>query len=141
MLFAPSAITLWEPPMICVAVTRIKNEADIIEAFVRHHARYFDAIVVSDDGSTDSSFDILQKLKAQGMPLTLLRQPSVGFEQSRFMTLLIRRAFTEPGADWVGPLDAMNSSRCRDRQALPMFSLTNFVPSGDCLEQVCLVQD
>jgi N-acetylglutamate synthase/N-acetylornithine aminotransferase len=46
--------------MICIAVTRIKNEADIIEAFVRHHAHYFDAILVSDDASTDDSLPILE---------------------------------------------------------------------------------
>src|SRR5437588_5860257 len=92
--------------MTCVAVTRIKNEADIIEPFVRHHAKYFDAIIVSDDASTDESFGILEKMQRQGLPLTLVREPCVGFEQSRFTTRLMHRAFEEFGADWVAPLDA-----------------------------------
>lgn len=92
--------------MTCIAVTRIKNEADIIEAFVRHHAKYFDHIVVSDDGSTDASFEILKKLRSIGLPLTVLNEPCVGFEQSRLMTSLMRKAFEEFDADWVAPLDA-----------------------------------
>jgi glycosyltransferase involved in cell wall biosynthesis len=95
-----------EGPMICVAVTRIKNEEDIIEAFVRHHAHYFDAILISDDGSTDSTREILRLLQSEGLPLIVFDEPWVGFEQSRFMTSLMHKAFNEFGADWVAPLDA-----------------------------------
>ena len=92
--------------MICVAVTRIKNEADIIESFVRHHAQYFDTMIISDDGSNDDSCEIIDKLRLQGFPLILLHEPWVGFEQSQFTTRLMHKAFDEFDADWVAPLDA-----------------------------------
>jgi hypothetical protein len=84
----------------------MKNEADIAEAHVRHHARYFNKIIVSDDGSTDGTYEILQNLVAVGLPVIVLREPHIGKDQSRFMTRLMRMGFDEFHADWVAPLDA-----------------------------------
>jgi glycosyltransferase involved in cell wall biosynthesis len=52
--------------MTLIAITRMKNELDIIEAFVRHHAHSFDKLIVLDDGSTDGTLDILKALQAEG---------------------------------------------------------------------------
>jgi hypothetical protein len=90
--------------MKLVAVTRVKNEIDIIEAFVRHHIRYFDKLIILDDGS-DDTYNVLKSLRAAGLPLVLLRDPVVGYEQSRYMTLLLRMAVYQFGADWVAPID------------------------------------
>lgn len=92
--------------MKLVAISRVKNERDIIEAFVRHHAALFDQVIVLDDGSTDGTYDILTKLRGEGLPLTLISDPSVGYEQARYMTRLLRMAVNQHGADWVMPLDA-----------------------------------
>ena len=92
--------------MICIAISRMKNEADIVEAYVRHHAHYFDRIIVLDDDSTDGTYEILHKLTAAGLPLVVLREPHIGKDQSRFMTRLMHTAFDEFHADWVAPLDA-----------------------------------
>lgn len=91
--------------MRLVAVSRVRNEADIIEAFVRHHARYFDWLVIVDDGSTDGTHDMLCSLQAEGLPLEVFREPVVGYEQSRYMTRLLHTA-VDRFADWVVPLDA-----------------------------------
>src|SRR3982074_612552 len=91
--------------MNLVAVSRVKNEIDIIEAFVRHHARHFDRIVL-DDGSTDGTYEALQTLQEAGLPVVPLREPSVGYEQNLYMTRLLRMAFDQFGADSVAPLDA-----------------------------------
>ena len=45
-------------------------------------------------------------LKAEGVPLTLIEEPCIGFEQSRFTTQLMHRAFKDFDADWVFPIDA-----------------------------------
>jgi glycosyl transferase family 2 len=92
--------------MKLIAVSRVKNEIDIIEAFVRHHAGYFDKLIILDDGSTDGTLDVLKSLRAAGLPLVLLREPAVGYEQSDYMTKLLRMAVSQFGADWVAPLDA-----------------------------------
>jgi hypothetical protein len=92
--------------MKLIAVSRVKNEIDIIEAFVRYHARYFDKLIILDDGSTDGTVDVLKSLRAAGLPLVLLREAAVGYEQSDYMTKLLRMAVSQFGADWVAPLDA-----------------------------------
>ena len=45
-----------------IAISRVKNEADIIEAFVRHTLHFADRMIISDSGSIDGTWDILQIL-------------------------------------------------------------------------------
>jgi hypothetical protein len=92
--------------MKLVCISRVKNEADIIEAFVRHHAAYFDKIIIVDDASSDGTYEVLRALRGEGLPLVVLRQRTVGYEQSRHMTRLMHMAVDQFGADWVAPLDA-----------------------------------
>jgi hypothetical protein len=75
--------------MKLVAISRVKNESDIIEAFVRHHAYHFDTHLVLDDGSSDGTCEVLQKLKLAGLPLVIIRQPSVGYEQRQIHDELV----------------------------------------------------
>jgi hypothetical protein len=42
--------------MKLVAIARVKNELDIVEAFVSHHAQHFNKIILLDDGSSDGPF-------------------------------------------------------------------------------------
>ena len=92
--------------MKLVCISRVKNEADIIEAFVRHHSAYFDKIIIVDDASSDGTYEVLRALREEDLPLVVLRQRTVGYEQSRHMTRLMQMAVDQFGADWVAPLDA-----------------------------------
>jgi hypothetical protein len=93
--------------MDIVAVSMVKNEADIIEAFVRHtltHARH---LIVHDDGSSDGTNEILQSLADEGLPLRIMREQFFGKPQSRIMTRLMGEYAVERyRAEWVMPLDA-----------------------------------
>lgn len=103
-----------------VAVSMVKNEADIIEANIRHHARLVDHLVVFDHDSTDSTPDILRELVREGLPLTLVRATSAepAYRQSAVMTRLVRDAFGKQSADYVFPLDADEFVRAPSRAAL-----------------------
>jgi glycosyl transferase family 2 len=92
--------------MKLVCISRVKNEIDIIEAFVRHHVAYFDKLIIVDDASSDGTYEVLRALREEGLPLVVLRQRTVGYEQSRHMTRLMHMAVNQFGADWVVPLDA-----------------------------------
>ncbi|MEP6940943.1 MAG: glycosyltransferase family 2 protein [Rudaea sp.] len=105
---------------LLVGVTAVKNEADIIEACVRHNLRYLDRMIVLDHDSSDATPQILQSLVAEGLPLTLsgLREPDPAFKQAQLTTGLARTAFEKAGADFVFPLDADEFLRAPSRVAL-----------------------
>ncbi len=55
------------------AIMMIRDEGDIIEANIRHHARLgVDHFVILDHGSDDATADILRALTDEGLPLTVL---------------------------------------------------------------------
>ncbi len=92
--------------MKLVAISRVRNEADIIEAFVRHHCVYFNKVIVLCDGGNDDTIHILKSLQAEGLPLIVLNEEAVAYRQSHYMTLLLHMAVAQFGAHWVVPLDA-----------------------------------
>lgn len=83
----------------------VRNEEDIIEAFVRHNLALLDRLLILDHGSTDATGSILIRLKAEGLALDFVHDPRPGKLQGERMTRLMRRAATE-GADWIFLLDA-----------------------------------
>ena len=86
-------------------ISMVKNEADIIESFVRHvFEQGMDRLLVADNGSTDGTYEILQQLSKE-FPIVLGRDNEFGYYQAHKMSrlaLLARRA----GAAWVVPMDA-----------------------------------
>jgi glycosyltransferase involved in cell wall biosynthesis len=92
--------------MKLVSVTRILNEDDIVEAFVRHNARSVGHMVFLDNGSTDSTLPILRALKEEGIALSVFQSVAATFEEVPFNTWLYRLADQLHHADWVIFLDA-----------------------------------
>jgi glycosyltransferase involved in cell wall biosynthesis len=93
--------------MRVVAISCVKNELDIVEAFVRHTLAHADRLVVLDNGSTDGTRQILRQLEGDGLALDVVDDPTPGHYQWSRMTVLMRdRAAGHHGADWVLPVDA-----------------------------------
>jgi len=88
------------------AITMIKNEADIIESFVRYHLNIVDSMVILDNGSTDNSRAILQNLMSEGLSVYLLDDEGFEFDQNEKMTRLMYETFETYGPDLIVPLDA-----------------------------------
>jgi glycosyltransferase involved in cell wall biosynthesis len=87
------------------AVMMVKDEADIIEAQVRHlFAEGIDRLIVADNLSSDGTGEILAELAAE-LPVTVQVDDEVGYWQSQKMTALAHQAGSV-GADWVVPVDA-----------------------------------
>ncbi len=105
-----------------IGVSLVKNEADIIEANIRHNLRYLDRIIVFDHDSCDATARILDALAAEGLPVTLLTRRSdrreLGFWQGEFTTALARLAFEQHGADYVFPIDADEFLEAPSRAAI-----------------------
>jgi hypothetical protein len=104
--------------MKLVAVSIVKNEADIIEAFVRHTRALVDHHLVFDHASTDGTRQILAELAREGLPLSLFTDDSLGNLQQQRSNSLTRLACADHRADWVLPLDADEILVTPDRAAL-----------------------
>lgn len=104
--------------MRLVAVSVVKNEADIIEAFVRHTRAWVDHHLIFDHESTDGTRSILRQLQAEGLPLTLFCDDAPGHRQQARSNFLTRLAAEKFGADWIVPLDADEILCGPDRAAL-----------------------
>ena len=87
---------------------KIRDEGDVLEHNLRfHHALGVDHFIVTDNGSTDETVDILARYAEAGL-LTVIRAPDMDYreEGARWMTEMARLAATELGADWVVHTDA-----------------------------------
>lgn len=90
--------------MKLTAATRILDEEDIVEAFVRHTAHYCSAHLFLDNGSCDRTLEILSRLRDEGFAIQVFQSKSVVYCEEDFNTFLYRQA-CGLGGDWVLFLD------------------------------------
>lgn len=64
--------------MRLTGVMVVRNEEDVVETSIRHNLRVLDALAVVDHASTDATPGILASLVAEGLPLALARDDSLG---------------------------------------------------------------
>ncbi len=91
--------------MWLTAVTRLLDEEDIVEQFVRHNAAFVQSHIFLDNGSGDRSLDILAALQREGVQLSVYRNASPVFVEPIFNTALMNLAIAERATDWVVFLD------------------------------------
>lgn len=70
--------------MKILLITKVKNEADIIEYFIRYHLNIVDRVVVIDNGSTDGTYDIVLSLIREGLSVDLVNEGFSKFDALRF---------------------------------------------------------
>jgi hypothetical protein len=104
--------------MRLVGVALVRNEADIIESFVRTNLILLDALVIIVHRATDGTREILQALAGEGLPLTLGEVQEESFDQERHTNAAARLAFKDMAADFVFPIDADEFIRAGDRREL-----------------------
>lgn len=90
--------------MKLIAVTMVRDEADIIGFTLRHLIHEgIDHIIVADNLSTDNTRAILDLFPSDR--LTVVEDSEPAYNQDRKMSALALRAW-QMGADWVLPFDA-----------------------------------
>ncbi len=87
------------------SVSMVRDEEDVIEAFVRHSLEFVDRVHVVVHQSVDATLDILRLLEAEGLPIGVSVSEDPVFRQGATLTSLARSAFAA-GADRVFVLDA-----------------------------------
>lgn len=89
-----------------ISVSCVRNEEDILEAFVRYHCARLDRMVIADHESDDRTPRILDALQAEGLPIERRRVSGPAFPQGDILTRLLREAAAACSPDWLVPLDA-----------------------------------
>src|ERR1700743_614604 len=92
-------------PMTLIGITKVLNEDDIVEAFIRHHATMVDHHLILDNGSTDETLSILKALKDEGLNLSVFQNRCTFFNEAAYNTELFKHARNVLGADWAIFLD------------------------------------
>jgi glycosyltransferase involved in cell wall biosynthesis len=90
--------------MLVAGITQVRNEFDNIEFTIYHHLQQgLDFILVSDNGSTDGTLEVLRDLSKKYDNIILFEDDGP-FHQSATQTFLAREAY-KLGCDWVVPFD------------------------------------
>lgn len=105
-------------PMKLHGLARVKNEADIIEEFVRHNLRYLDGLTVVDNASFDGTLEMLEALRSEGLPLTIRHDPVLPKRQAEAYTRFARESLVECDWDFLFLLDADEFIKSDGREVL-----------------------
>lgn len=92
--------------MRVLGIGMVKNEIDVIEVFVRHNLQFLDAIVLIDNGSFDGTREVLDNLMREGLPLVVVDDKRLDYNQGVKMTNLLKTAGPLYNADFVLIIDA-----------------------------------
>jgi hypothetical protein len=106
----------------------VRNEADVIEAFVRHNLTAVDGLAILEHGSTDGTAAILQSLVREGLPVFLSTEDRPQFSQWQQMTWLVRDIMARERPDFVFALDADEFLNVKSRALLE--TALSAIPDG-----------
>ena len=101
-----------------LGIAMVKNEADVIEAFVRHNLGFMDAFAIVDNDSIDGTREILVQLQQEGLPIILFDDPVVAHFHAEIMTAVYRKAVPKFKPRFVFLLDADEFIVASSREAL-----------------------
>lgn len=96
----------------------IRNEADIVESFVRHNLNFLDGLTVIVHRSSDGTGEILDALGKEGLALELMPLDELGFYQGQRISQAARSVFARQRPDFLFTLDADEFLRAASRAAL-----------------------
>ena len=83
----------------------VKNEMDIIESFLRYNLNILDGMIILDNGSTDSTLNIIKCVKDEGFSVFYIEDEDIKYQQDKKMSKLLKIAVDEFDADIIIPLD------------------------------------
>lgn len=92
--------------MKIASVTVVRNECDIIEEFVRYNLNFFDEMHIVNHLSTDSTLNILLKLKNEGLPIKLYEYDSYRKDQHLIFTRVQDIIRKENNTDFIMFIDS-----------------------------------
>lgn len=92
--------------MKIVSYTMVNNEAEIIESFIRYNSCFVDEMFIIDNGCTDNTISILNKLIEEGYKLTVFDESLEAYNQFRLDNKYLSVVNEICHPDIIIPLDA-----------------------------------
>lgn len=89
-----------------IGITRVRNECDIIEMFVRQNLSVLDELYIIVNNCTDTTTQILSELKKEGLPLIPYSDSFLDNRQEIVITQLLRTQIDPASCEWCFLLDA-----------------------------------
>jgi len=109
--------------------TTVKDEEDIIESFVRYNMNILDGMVISDNNSSDSTLNILYKLKDEGYNIDIIEDKNNTFNQYKVKNDLLNYTKDKYKPDFIFPLDAdefiASNDKCNPRDIIKSLDKDN----------------
>jgi hypothetical protein len=100
------------------ALVMVRNEADIIEAFVRYNLKFLDELIIVLHSPHDDTARIIEQLKTEGLPLVIKHNHELGFSKVEWMNKVAREVLATKRADFLFMLDADEFIKCSSRAYL-----------------------
>jgi Glycosyl transferase family 2 len=104
--------------MRLVGASVVRDEEDIIDAFVRHNLAFLCHLHIVAHRCGDRTETILHSLRQDRFPISIIRQEDAALRKADWLNELAARSFSQ-GADVVVPLDADEFVKIADRKGLP----------------------
>ncbi len=92
--------------MKIISFTMVNNESEIIESFIRYNYNFVDEMVIIDNGCTDSTIEIVNRLIKEGYNITVYDESLEAYNQFRLDNKYLSKIIDEKDADIILPLDA-----------------------------------
>ena len=112
------------------SISIVKNEADIIESFIRYNINILDGMILLDNNSSDNTVEILNLLKKEGLNLHIIKDEDKEFGQTAKMNKLMACVVNKFKVDIVVPLDAdefvMTPHKKNPREFIENIEFPNF---------------
>jgi Glycosyl transferase family 2 len=96
----------------------VRNEADIIEAFVRYNLKFLDELIIVLHSPHDDTARIIEQLSDEGLPVIVKHNHELGFGKAEWMNKVAREILSTQRADFLFMLDADEFIKCPSRAYL-----------------------
>ncbi len=106
----------------------VRNEADIIETFIRYNLQFLDEMIIVLHSPLDDTPRIVERLKAEGLPVVIEHNHELGFSKAEWINKVARDVLAAKRADFLFLLDADEFIKSPSREYLN--DAINSIPVG-----------
>lgn len=89
-----------------ISLTMVKNEASVIESFIRYNMNFIDKMIIIDNGCVDETIEIINCLIKEGYDIEIYNESYMGYDQYVIENKYLYKIANEMESDIIIPLDA-----------------------------------